>query len=234
MKEVEQVKKKVAIFDIDGTIFRSSLLIELSNALILEKIFPADAHRAYEQAYKKWHDRHGSYEEYIKAVVVAYYTHIKGVGQSDLDRVVKKVIEFNRDRVYRFTRDLVKELKEKGYYLLAISQSPKEIVDEFAKTLGFDETYGWLYEVGADGKYTGVGLHEDMITDKAKILKRFLEKEGLMIEGSVGVGDSDGDIPLMKMVESPICFNPNMKLYTAAKEHGWRVVVERKDVIYDL
>jgi len=33
--------KKVAIFDIDGTIFRSSLLIELTDALIQEDIFPS-------------------------------------------------------------------------------------------------------------------------------------------------------------------------------------------------
>jgi phosphoserine phosphatase len=36
------------------------------------------------------------------------------------------------------------------------------------------------------------------------------------------------------MVETPICFNPNKKLYEYAKRSGWKIVVERKDVIYDL
>jgi phosphoserine phosphatase len=36
------------------------------------------------------------------------------------------------------------------------------------------------------------------------------------------------------MVENPIAFNPNRKLLDKAKESDWRVVVERKDSIYDL
>ena len=227
-------KRKVAIFDIDGTIFRSSLLIELTNELIQEKIFPKTVHDAYEQAYKKWHERDGSYEDYIKAVVDAFTSHIRGVKHTDYLRIIKRVIEFNRNRVYRFTRDLLRQLKAANYYLLAISHSPKEIVDEFAKTLGFDKTYGWVYEVKEDGKFTGRTMYDDLISDKAKVLKRFLEKEALGLEDSVAVGDSEGDIPLLEIVKNPICFNPNQKLYTAAKKNGWRVVVERKDVIYDL
>jgi phosphoserine phosphatase len=50
----------------------------------------------------------------------------------------------------------------------------------------------------------------------------------------VGVGDTDGDIPLLRKVETPICFNPNQKLYEHAKKEGWPVVVERKDVVYTL
>jgi phosphoserine phosphatase len=50
----------------------------------------------------------------------------------------------------------------------------------------------------------------------------------------VGVGDTESDIPFLKLVDRPICFNPNRKLYAAAKRHGWKVVVERKDVIYKI
>lgn len=48
------------------------------------------------------------------------------------------------------------------------------------------------------------------------------------------MGDSEGDISFLKMVERPICFNPNRKLYEYAKKRGWEVIVERKDVIYKL
>ena len=36
------------------------------------------------------------------------------------------------------------------------------------------------------------------------------------------------------MVAQPICFNPNMNLYRYAKRYEWKVVVERKDVVYEL
>ena len=32
----------------------------------------------------------------------------------------------------------------------------------------------------------------------------------------------------------PIAFNPNQNLKAAAEEAGWRIVVEKKDVIYEI
>lgn len=226
--------KKVAIFDIDGTIFRSSLLIEITETLVREGIFPPAAHTVYEDAYKKWHEREGSYEEYIGAVIEAFEQNIKGVKYDDFLKLAKDVVSANQSRVYRYTRDLVKELRGKSYYLLAISNSPREVVEEFCKTLGFDKTYGRIYEVREDRVFTGKALYTDLISDKANILKRVVEKEGLTLDDSVGIGDTESDIAFLQMVKTPICFNPNKRLYEHAKSAGWKIVVERKDNIYYL
>jgi phosphoserine phosphatase len=77
-------------------------------------------------------------------------------------------------------------------------------------------------------------LYEELIDDKAKILERAVEKENLTLKGSVGVGDTEADVPFLKMVRRPICFNPNKNLYRIAKKRNWDVVVERKDVLYKL
>ena len=69
--------KKVAIFDIDGTIFRSSLTIELVNALIEKEIFPHDARGEFEHAHKKWLEREGEYDAYIMAVVGVFMKYLK-------------------------------------------------------------------------------------------------------------------------------------------------------------
>ena len=42
------------------------------------------------------------------------------------------MVAFHKSRVYRYTRDLLRELKKKNYYLIAISHSYKEIVGSFA------------------------------------------------------------------------------------------------------
>ena len=73
-----------------------------------------------------------------------------------------------------------------------------------------------------------------LIENKANIVKRAAEKENLTLKDSWGIGDTEGDIPMLEMVEHPVCFNPNMKLYRHAKINGWKIVVERKDVIYDI
>ena len=48
--------------------------------------------------------------------------------------------------------------------------------------------------------------------------------------GSIAVGDSEGDIEMLEAVESPIAFNPSKKLFHHAQTHGWKVVIERKNM----
>src|SRR6185369_255109 len=109
---------KLAVFDIDGTIFRSSLLIELSHALVDAGIFPQAAKKEIAKEYLAWLDRKGSYEAYINKVVKIYVKHIAGKNFNRANKTAQQVIEFQKDRVYRFTRDLIKKLKKQGYFLV--------------------------------------------------------------------------------------------------------------------
>lgn len=226
--------KKVAIFDIDGTIFRSSLLIELVEDLIEKGIFPKDATKYYDKQFKAWLDREGTYEAYIGGVIDAYLASLKGVPYKDFIETARDVVEEQKKHVYRYTRDLVADLKKQGYFMLAISQSPKGILDEFCEELGFDKVYGRFYEIGPTDCFTGEIVDEHLIANKSNIVKRAVEKNGLTLEGSIGVGDTEGDVPLLEMVDNPICFNPNKSLYKIARVNSWKVVVERKDVIYTI
>jgi HAD superfamily hydrolase (TIGR01490 family) len=228
------MKKPIAVFDIDGTIFRSSLIIELVDALILEGIFPQSARKHYAKEYGRWLERRDSYDKYIMGVVRAYVKNIKGKSQPKVWEVSRRVMAFHQNRVYRWTRDLVKDLKKKNYFLIAISNSPLDIVQPFARSFGFDKTYGRVYEIDGRSRFTGKIVFLDLISDKAKILKRALLKEDLTLRRSIGVGDSESDIPFLKMMERPVAFNPNSVLYKYAKRAGWEIVVERKDVIYKL
>jgi HAD superfamily hydrolase (TIGR01490 family) len=229
-----QEGRPVAVFDIDGTIFRSSLLIELVEALIEKGIFPIEALHIYEKEREEWLNRNGEYAHYIKKVVEVFGRHIKGQSYGDVADIAGEIIEAKKHRVYRYTRDLVAELKTKGCYLLGVSHSPKFIVDGFGYELGFDKTYGTFYETGASNRFTGSIGDEHLIMNKSAILKRAIEKEGLSLSGSYGVGDTESDISMLDLVETAIAFNPNRVLYRHAKQKGWKVVVERKDVIYEV
>lgn len=224
----------MAIFDIDGTIFRSSLLIELVETLIEKELFDSGARKVYQNKKELWLNRKGDYEEYINAVVEAFAKYVKGVSYVELKNIVDIVFERKSEQVYRFTRDLITDLKKKGYFLLAISHSPKAVVDKFGKKWAFDKVYGTLYELGPTDCFTGKIIDAHLIFNKANILKRAVEKEGLTLRGSVGVGDTESDYSFLELVDKPICFNPNSKLLRHAKRNGWRVVVERKDVIYEI
>ncbi len=226
--------KKVAIFDVDGTIFRSSLLIEIVEEMVARGILPKEATKIYKSKHKKWLDREGGYDEYIDAMVETFYKYNKGIHYSDFAEISKNIVKTKGKQTYRYTRKLVKDLKKKGYYLLAVSHSPKTILDQLCPTLGFDKTYGMIYEIGPEDRLTGEITDKHLILNKAYIVKRAVEKEGLTFKDSVGVGDTESDISFLELVDNPICFNPNKNLYRHAKVNDWKVVVERKDVVYEL
>lgn len=226
-------KRKVAVFDIDGTIFRSSLLLELVEALIHAKVFSKYAQAHYLDTWEKWRDREGSYTDFIMSVVEAYKHYIKGVRRADVWKVAERVIEIQKKRTYQYTRDLVKKLK-KTHYLLAISHSPYEAVAPFAKSWGFEKVYAMVYEVDKRVRFTGKTLYEEIIFDKAQVLKRAVEHNDLTLTGSIGVGDTESDVGFLELVEHPIAFNPSSGLYKVAKKQKWDIIVERKDVVYDI
>jgi HAD superfamily hydrolase (TIGR01490 family) len=225
--------QKFAVFDIDGTIFRSSLLIELLRALIREGLFPKHVEHVYTEEFQRWLARRGQYNDYIDKVVQAYIENIAGISLPQVLKVSERLMIFYKQRVYRYTRDLVSEL-QKTHFLLAISHSPYHVVEPFCREWGFQKVYAQIYEIDDQERFTGKVEYEDLIANKGKILHRALEIENLTLEGSIGVGDTESDISMLEMVERPIAFNPNQKLYDVAQEKGWEIVVERKDVIYKL
>lgn len=229
-----EAKRKVAIFDVDGTIFRSSLLIQLVEALIENGSFPKEAQKEYDKQHRRWLDREGDYDEYIMAIVQTFRTHLKGLHYGELVEAADQIVEEQSKRTYRYTRELLKELKGKGYYLLAVSHSPKTVLDKFCPKLGFNKSYGVVYEIGPQDLFTGAIIDEHLIFNKANVVKRAIEKHNLTLVGSVGVGDTESDVPFLEMVAKPICFNPNKALFRTAKRLQWDVVVERKDMIYKL
>ena len=79
---------KLAIFDIDGTIFRSSLVIELVRALVRHKIFPSQAERQAQKEYLAWLDRRGTYGDYINKVVKIYIKYIAGKSSARVYRPI--------------------------------------------------------------------------------------------------------------------------------------------------
>jgi phosphoserine phosphatase len=105
-------------------------------------------------------------------------------------------------------------------------------VQLIAKHYGFEDSAGTMH-AKKSGKFTG---EIDVVQYERKVdmLNGLKKKYSLTDEGSYAVGDSMGDYAILKHVQNPIVFNPARELFEKAKEHGWQIVVERKNVIYEL
>ena len=226
--------QKFAVFDIDGTIFRSGLYREIVYELIATDKAPIELSTAFAQLEIDWKTRKhvDAFKVYEQSMGKAVDSVLSRIKCSDFDAAATAVFDRVSDYVYAYTRDLVLSLRQQGYTLIAISGSQEEIVKLFANKYGFDIWVGQHYERGDNGYFTGVIVKTHH--GKDVILRRIAKDHNLNFKGSVGVGDSGGDIGMLSIVERPIAFNPDRDLFEAAKQNDWRVVVERKNMVYEL
>lgn len=227
-------QQKIAIFDIDGTIFRKNLQFELINELSWMNVFPRKVRDQIVELYTNWLEHKGTYEQYRAGLVELYEKYIKGCKLVDVERASRSVVNFHQDRTYVFAEGLIKKLRKENYHIIAISGSPIEIVREYNKLhLHFDAVFGSVYELNEKGVYTGETDYEP-VKNKGNLVKQYVFEHGLTLEDSYGMGDTESDASFLKIVENPIAFNPNEDLKAVAQEKGWRIVVEKKDVVWDM
>ena len=227
------VREPLAVFDVDGTLFRRGLLPALTRRLVDEGVFSELVREELSRDYYAWVERRGSYESYDNLVVNLFQRELKGIALEELCRCARAEVKDHGRRLHLYTRELTQRLREVGYFLLAISGSPEEILDIFLKPLGFDRAFGTILAVDDLGRYTGERLSSPF-EDKRRVLEAFLTETGINLEGSVGVGDTLSDVGFLERVETPIAFNPNRALFEVALQRRWPLMVERKDVIYNL
>jgi HAD superfamily hydrolase (TIGR01490 family) len=228
--------KKFAVFDIDGTIFRWQLFSEVVFELINNGYIPESAKKTIDEKMAQWRSRQHahSFHDYEVAIIEAFFPYVKNLPVAAVEEAAETVIARAGTHVYMYTRNLVQQLKGEGYTLIAISGSQNEIVQKFAQLWHFDIAIGQVHDAEND-LYTGtIPGDKLLVLQKGEILKNIVKEHELSWKESIAVGDSRSDIPMLKLVENPIAFNPNDDLFNAAEEHGWKIVIERKNMTYEL
>jgi len=226
-------QKPFAVFDIDGTLIRWQLYHALADALAKRGYVDPLEYAAIKENRMLWKKRtqSDSFKVYEQHLVSVFNRLITKLSTKQFDEAAQSVFEEYRDQVYIFTRDLIDKLQKDNYLLFAISGSQGEIVEKVARYYGFDDFVGATFE-RAKGRFTG--KRTTTLGGKDKILNQLAKKHGAVFEDSIAVGDSEGDIAMLELVETPIAFNPSQELFEHARKRAWKVVVERKNMVYEL
>jgi HAD superfamily hydrolase (TIGR01490 family) len=221
-----------AAFDIDGTLIRWQLYHALADAMNHMGLLDSAEFEAVRAARLTWKKRNDSFQAYELALIKLVDKSLPKTSHQDFLKACQTVMEEYKDQVYTYTRDLLRDLKQHDYLLFALSASQSEIVGMIAEYYGFDDFAATSYEVKND-YFTG---HRALVKKESKpeYLKSLVQKHGAIWEGSLAIGDSESDIPLLSTVESPIAFNPSKELFDHAATNRWKIVVERKNMIYEL
>lgn len=225
--------KKFAVFDIDGTLIRWQLYHAIADAVVKLGFAAPGTYDSVKAARMAWKRREAGahFKDYEAELIHVYEQVLKTLSVEQFEQALAVVFDEYKDQAYTYTRDLIAELKQKKYLIFAISGSQTEIVEMIATHYGFDDYIGTIYEKTGQG-FSGhktVGSH-----NKSAALNGLVKKHKATFNESVAVGDSASDASMLGLVEKPIAFNPDQDLYIIARKHGWRVVLERKNMIYEL
>lgn len=229
------MRKQFAVFDIDGTIARTSLLQLMVRELVARGKVDIGPGRKIEVMLHDYRQRitDDNFGDYMKqAVDILFKSLPNGLRMDDYNEIIDAVVKTSLSNTYVYTRELVQTLKRNNFFLIAISGSEVKAVSTFARSLGFDAWVGEVSYLEKDGRLTGEvsALHQT----KAQILDAVIKKFDLDLKGSTAVGDTSSDISVLEMVDSPIVFNPNQALFKVAREKGWMIIIERKDMVYGM
>lgn len=228
------MSRPFAVFDIDGTLIRWQLYHALADALYRAGLIDTKKYEAVRAARRSWKNRahQSSFQVYEQELVKVIDAAITSIPVTAFHQACREVVNEYKDQVYTYTRDLIQTLKRQNYLLFAISASQIEVVSLIAEHYGFDDCGGTRYLI-RDNHFTGDKqvLKRDK---KPELLRQLVAKHQATWEGSVGIGDSESDIPMLKTVDKPVAFNPTRLLFQQAKMANWRIVLERKSVIYEL
>ncbi len=227
------MSRKFAVFDIDGTLIRWQLYHAIVDQIVNLGYPNENAKHKLKKARMVWKNRQyeEAFSDYEKELIRIYESSFNELRPEQFDQLVDGVIDRYKDQVYTFTRDLVQDLRQKGYFLIAISGSHQELVEKLAQYYNFDSWVGTKYE-RIHGKFSGKKYVPSM--NKSAVLHKIITENNLAMDDSYAVGDTISDLPVLEMVDNPIAFNPEKKLLEASSNNGWKIVIERKNVIYQL
>lgn len=231
---------KAAFFDIDGTLYRDSLMIEHFKKLVKYEVLDQSLwHTHVKQTYENWHKRRGNYDDYMVELATIYIESLKGLERSKMEFVTNQVIDLQGDKVYMYTRNRIQWHLDNGYMVFFVSGSPDYLVHKMAQRYGVTECIGSRYLVDGEDRYTGEVLKMWDSDSKYNAILGFVDKYHLDLESSYAYGDTNGDMSMLQLVGHPVAINPTRELLSNLKADPrlskiTEVIVERKDIIYRL
>ncbi|MDG9886493.1 HAD family hydrolase [Pseudomonas sp. GD04058] len=119
---------------------------------------------------------------------------------------------------------LLKKHRDAGDKLVIITATNRFITGPIAKRLEVETLLATECEL-VDGRYTGRSIDVPCFREgKVTRLKRWLEENGLTLEGSYFYSDSMNDLPLLEQVDNPVAVDPDPNLRAEAEKRGWPVI----------
>ena len=149
-------------------------------------------------------------------------TAMKGKSQRLVRDAARKAIPELTTLVQPFARQVIDKHRAAGDKLVLATTTPYDFIEEFARSLGFDDVIGTRFEVDAGGLYTGE-LDGRFVWSGGKLaaVSEWCLRNSVSIAECAAYTDSIYDSPLLEAVGAPHAVNPDARLQVLATARRW-------------
>ena len=207
--------KTCAIFDLDGTIIRTSSEQVFLSYLLSHGEIPIPNLFAWASNFLK-----------VKSLPVAKSNkvYLRGLAQQRLHEIARRCfVDTLRPSIAPHISDLIHAHRADGRTVILMSGSLSLLVQPFHEHFQTDLMVSHELEA-VDGKLTGkrVGLHP-FAENKAKLAQQLATEHGFDLSNSYAYGNHHTDAYKLALFGHPVAVNPDRKLRRIATEKGWQI-----------
>lgn len=214
--------KQAAFFDLDRTILSGASALVVSKVLretgVVNRSLPGESllYQVFE-----------TFGENLPSMVLGRQAVLamRGHSQVDVRSAAERAVEELTGLLQPYVRRTFDEHRSAGRMLVLATTTPRDLIEPFARAVGFDDVIATTYEVDDDDRYTGqlVGPYV-WSRGKKDAVREWCGANGVDPAASYAYSDSVFDEPLLSMVGHPTCVNPDWRLRLMAAARRWPVM----------
>jgi HAD superfamily hydrolase (TIGR01490 family) len=213
-----------AFFDVDNTMMQGASIFHLAVGLHRREFVTTG--QILSAAWKQAYFRIAGVEDpdHVAETRTSALSFISGHPVTELETLVEEIFdEAMAHRIWPGTRALAQMHLDQGERVWLVTAAPIEIARIIARRLGLTGALGTVAE-HENGVYTGrlVGrmLHGPA---KSEAVKALAAREGLDLAACSAYSDSFNDLAMLSLVGDPCAVNPDARLRSYARQHGWPI-----------
>jgi 1-acyl-sn-glycerol-3-phosphate acyltransferase len=220
----KHMQKKVAVFDVDGTLIKGQVQRYLLSYLYKNGFITP----FYFYKILMWFVlfKLGIVND-PKKIMQSAYLFLKGKDVKSIDAILKTFVEHDLQKYfYEKGKRLVAEHKKSRREIFFISNMPSPLLKYIAEQYGVDHYQGTRLEVDSNNRYTGKVTGNIVFgIDKIEALYTLLESGNYTLKKSFGYADHISDIPLLTVLDHRVVVNPTTKMHNYAEKKRWHVMI---------